>query len=209
MRSAFAFAFAFTFAIAAVVLAVPASAAPDAAGATLDDVEAALNEGLQVERDRSDPAFQFLLARGRNHTIAVHMIHCGTGSRCEGVRYFAILKNKPSPTFLNAFNDKFTYAKVSIDEDDDGIITVEHQVAGGVTSGNLLEAALILMVRMSDYATAANQVVSANGRFPTGQTRMLSAAIGEHILPAPRMRAAGPAFDPALVKKLKANVRAY
>ncbi|MBL8781127.1 MAG: hypothetical protein JNL06_09340, partial [Alphaproteobacteria bacterium] len=71
MRSAFAFAFAFTFAIAAVVLAVPASAAPDAAGATLDDVEAALNEGLQVERDRSDPAFQFLLARGRNHTIAV------------------------------------------------------------------------------------------------------------------------------------------
>lgn len=144
----------------ALIGLMPASAAPDQDGVTYEELESALQVGLQVERATTGKGNKFLYAKGKNHLIAAFLTHCGTSTRCEGVTYFAVLKTKPTSGFVNQFNRDFDYAKVYLNEEDAAIISVQQHVSGGVTSDNILQNALILMVRMSDYAKAANATIA-------------------------------------------------
>ncbi|MEQ1755802.1 MAG: YbjN domain-containing protein [Micropepsaceae bacterium] len=150
---------------------MPATAAPNQDGVTYEELESALQAGLQVERATSSKGDKFLYAKGKHHLIAAFLTHCGTSTRCEGVTYFAVLKEKPSASFVNQFNRDFDYVKFYLNEEDSGIISVQQHVQGGVTSDNILQNALILMVRMTDYAKAANVTIALGPNGPTSYLR--------------------------------------
>lgn len=197
------------FGMIAGLLAVatsPAIAEPDAEGATLDEVEGALRAGLDVTRAQTERGTPFLMVSGRNHTIAAHMVHCGSSPRCEGVRYFAILERKPSATLINAFNNKFHYSKISIEQDGDVLIVVEHHLLGGVASRNLLTNALILMLRMTNLNEVMDKVASAGGQFPQLADGGGKAALAQHSFIGLRPTRSGAPVDPALFSAFKANV---
>lgn len=192
-----AFAFALTSA--------SAFAAPTSEGVTLEDVQAALSVGLKVERLVTDKGNPYLLAQGRNHTIAVHTVHCGD-TRCDGVRYFSVTDKKPTLSFVNAFNRKMNYAKVGLNADGEAVISVEHHAAGGVTDNNLLQTALILMVRMSDFFEQTG--VQASAQTPPSASATLSMARAAQGWDMSKGVAGPLRADPRFVRALAEQVNA-
>lgn len=92
-----------------------------------------------------------------------------------------------------------------MDEDGDGVITLEQHVSGGVMSKNLLQNALVLMVRMTMYQELLGKVASTGVQTAPPTDRNLSAAMAEQALAAPRQSASF-AIEPALLNALKTNV---
>lgn len=192
-------------ALASIALISAAAAAPTTEGVTLEDVQAALSPGLKVERKVTDKGNPYLLAQGRYHTIAVHTVHCGDG-RCEGVRYFSVTDKRPTLAFANAFNRKKNYAKIGLNDDGDAVISIEHHVAGGVTDGNLLQTALILMVRMTDFFEQTG--IQASAQTPPPATATLSAARAAQGWDMSKPGAGPLRADARLVKALAEQVNA-
>ena len=93
MRSSLRFVAAVAF---AGLTAQSAAAADILNGVTLGELEAALAVGFQVQQTQTPEGDKFLMARGKNHIIAAQLIHCGGSPRCDGVRFFSILKTPPS-----------------------------------------------------------------------------------------------------------------
>jgi hypothetical protein len=197
----------FTLGLAATAaFAAPATAAPTASGATIDDVQTALTEKFSVKRASSDKGKPFLIVTGKTETIAVHMVHCGGEATCEGVRYFAVLDTKPTAAFMNAYNLEFYYTKLAVDGDGDGILSVENLILGGVSDSNLQYNAAALMVGIRDYRETLNNKVAAAPA--TGTTKTLSAALNDHAFAGAKTGPAVLSLEPALLGKLKAGVRA-
>lgn len=162
-----------------VGLSSPAAAADTVFdGVSLDELASALGAGLDVKQDTTKKGTKFLVAEGKEDIIFAYLIHCGKEARCEGVRYFAIIDKKPSLNLVNQMNRNLSYSKVGLDAEGEVVVSVEMLTIGGVTADNLLQNALMLMLRMDSVKEMINSQISSN--IPSSAT----AADANLLLPA-------------------------
>lgn len=194
-------------ALAFGLLSASAVAAPTSEGVTLEDVETAMSAGLKVERHVTDKGNPYLLAQGRYHVIAVHTVHCGA-VRCDGVRYFSVTDKRPTMSFINTFNRTRDYAKVGLNAEGDAVISIEHHAAGGVTDANLLQTALILMVRMTDFFEQAGLVSTQTPPTPPTTQQLVAARTAQGFDMTRAANTVPLRVDPRLIKALEDQVNA-
>lgn len=167
-------------------------------GVTFEELEAALSVGFEVQSGETAKGNKFMMVQGKNHIIAAQLFQCGGQTRCDGVRYFSILKTAPSSTTINEFNYGPNYGKVGFNSRGKAVISLDHYAGGGVTSENLLRTAAILMAGMTGLG-ASGDMISSNK--PSTTTLMLSfdgAPQKEGLLKAPAAGRAAFAVDPTL-----------
>lgn len=151
----------FVGAMVAGLLCASAARAQVYSTVNLENVRAALSTKLSVQTDSVDGR-PFLWAQGKNHTILVVLTGCTNGNPpCEGVNYFAVMKAKPSSSFINGFNRSHSYVKASLNSAGSAVLAVEQLVAGGVAPDNLAENALQLMASMTKFNAAVGGTASA------------------------------------------------
>jgi hypothetical protein len=192
---------------ACVALMTQPAAADVMDGVTFEELEAALTVGLDVQTGTTSKGNKFLMAKGKNHIIAAQLLHCGGGTRCNGVRYFSILATAPSATTINEFNYGPNYSKVALNSGK-AVISLDHYAGGGVTSENLLRTAAMLMAGMTGLGATAD-IISSNK--PATTTVMLSfdgAPQREGLFKAPSSGPVTFAVDPALGQAIMQQVDA-
>jgi hypothetical protein len=176
-------------------------------GVTFAELQAALSAGrLQVEADKVEGK-DILWAKGKNHVIAVYLVHCGDQPRCEGVKYIAVLPESVTTETMNKFNRNYNYSKLALADDGKLVISVELLAVGGVAPTNLVQNALGLMYRMTQFKELT---VQASAAPPPGQgrTSMLAARASEgwnERAPKPRYLHVDPALQRAVVARLRAG----
>ena len=157
----------------ACTLSLSAVAAPNADGATTNDIVAALQQGLSVEADKDKP--DMLFAQGKNHLIGVWGTACD-GARCRGITYLSVLKVAPSKEAANKYNsDGSSFSKLYINPKGKAFLVIDQVVFGGVTPANILNNALMLMAETSEYLAKFDSVAAAQ---PSSNAATLSANLG-------------------------------
>jgi hypothetical protein len=146
--------------IGASLFSGPAVAQEVYDGVTIGELEAALSDGFSVSSDSLSDGSKILFAQGKNHLIGAVLTHCGDSTRCEGVTYFSVIEKKLSADFINDFNRKYDYVKITTSTKGQHGINLELLAAGGVTRTNLTNNAAMLMLRMTQLSEILNSTVS-------------------------------------------------
>lgn len=171
-------------------------------GVTIAELENALSDVLIVTSDTLSDGSKILFAKGKNHLIGVVLVHCGNSTRCEGIRYFAVVDRKLSSTFINQFNYKFDYVKIATNAKGEHGIVLELLAAGGVTDANLANNAGMLMARMTQLNTVLDSQVSLDAPMASLSVDMSAALTQEGFVNLKASRPPAIALDPKAIRAI-------
>jgi len=193
---------------AAVLISQPVKAEGVHDGVTFAELTAALSAAkLTVTTDKVEGR-DILYAQGKNHTIGAFLVHCGDSTRCEGVKYLAVLSEKLSTTYANSFNRRRNYSKIILDDQGTAVISVELLAVGGVADENLVQNSLGLMYRMTQLK---QEMIQASAKPPQppaatlSHSALLAARAEEAWVGPPKPQPSD--IDPALKKAVAESAK--
>jgi len=160
--------------LASSMLAQTATAATVYDGITFAQLSTVLSDGgsFTTQADKIED-IDLLYVQGKNHTIAVQLVHCDTAGKCEGVRYFTVLEQKVSESFANKFDWDHDYSKLTFSPKGAAILSQEFLIVGGVTDEAIRVNAASLMYRITQFNEA---IAKTSFNAPAGGQRQNATA---------------------------------